>query len=157
MGVKVEGLDGLMSYIQRRADAISKAFVDDLNYLGLKAVAYIRNRSADQSWVDRTGNLRSSIGYIVVSDGKILNEGGFESVSGPQRGDAKSDGSQEGRTYAESLASRYSTGYALIVVAGMNYAAYVEAMENKDVLASGEIFLKKELKGLVEAYNAQYR
>ena len=41
------------------------------------------------------------------------------------------------------LASEYSNTYALVVVAGMNYADYVEALENKDVLASTELWAKR--------------
>ena len=33
----------------------------------------------------------------------------------------------------------------LIIVAGMNYAAYVEAVEGKTVLASGELYARKAL------------
>lgn len=38
------------------------------------------------------------------------------------------------------LAKEYSQVYALVVVAAMNYADFVEAKENKDVLASTELW-----------------
>ena len=154
MKIKVEGLDELEGYIRKRADQIVQAYLDDLNFIGLKAVSFIRDRSTAESWEDQTGNLRSSIGYVIVRDGQILNKGGFGKVTGKTASDV--DGSSEGSSYAERLARNYPTGYALIIVAGMNYAAYVEAKENKDVLASGELFLKKEMAQLVERYNSKY-
>lgn len=156
MGVKIQGFDKLMPALQAKADRLVKAFLDDLDYLGLKAVAYIRNRTANDSWMDQTGNLRSSIGYVIVHDGAVTGRGGFERVDGPKRGTTEMDGTVEGKNYAEELAKNYPTGYALIVVAGMEYAAYVERMESKDVLASGEIFLKKEIKKLVNDYRKTY-
>lgn len=156
MGVKIEGLNGLVKFLQQRTDKLVQLFLEDLDRLGLEAVAYIRDRTADQSWIDQTGNLRSSIGYVIVQNGQIVNKGGFEAVIGPKGNDANVNGTEQGATYAEQIAGRYPTGYALIVVAGMNYAAYVEAKENKDVLASGEIFLRKEMQRLVEQYKQEY-
>lgn len=40
------------------------------------------------------------------------------------------------------LAKEYSQVYALVVVAAMNYADFVEAKENKDVLASTELWAR---------------
>ena len=45
----------------------------------------------------------------------------------------------------EELANQYANTYALVVVAAMNYAEYVEAMENKDVLASAELFARDKV------------
>ena len=55
------------------------------------------------------------------------------------------DGIKEGKELAKELAKQYTSGYALIVVAGMNYAEYVEAMDNKNVLASAELLARREL------------
>jgi len=150
MGVRVDGLDACKRFLEERAARYERAVVDDLNYLGMKAVRFIRNRDSASSWIDRTGNLRSSIGYIVVLDGVVIGASDFSAVTGPEG--AGSEGAGEGRRYAEKLASKFRKGYALIVVAGMNYAAYVEKMDNKDVLASGELFLKNEVASLKRKY-----
>ena len=42
----------------------------------------------------------------------------------------------------QELASEYSKVFALVVVAAMNYADFVEAKENKDVLASTELWAR---------------
>ena len=156
MGVKIQGFNEMMATLSARAQRIVENFLMSLDYLGLQSVRYIRDRTADESWMDQTGNLRSSIGYIVVHDGEIRKSGGFERVNGPKRDKSSADGSAEGRSYAERLAANYPTGYALIVVAGMEYAAYVEAKANKDVLAGGEIFLKKEVRKLVRRFSQKY-
>lgn len=156
MGVRIQGFDGMMASLNAKGQRIVELFLAELDYLGLRAVRYIRGRTAEESWMDQTGNLRSSIGYIVVRDGEIRERGGFETVGGPRRGTAPADGSREGMGYAERLAADYPSGYALIVVAGMEYAAYVEAMDNKDVLAGGEIFLKREVRKLADRFTQRY-
>lgn len=45
------------------------------------------------------------------------------------------------------LANEYSQVYALVVVAAMNYADFVEAKENKDVLASTELWARSVVDG----------
>lgn len=156
MGVKIQGFDDMMAKLNSKAQRIVERYLEELDKLGYDANGYIRDRTAEESWMDQSGNLRSSIGYIVVRDGEICKSGGFNRVDGPKRGESSSDGSKEGRSYAERLASSYPTGYALIVVAGMEYAAYVEAKANKDVLAGGEIFLKKEVRKLVRRLSQKY-
>ena len=111
----------------------------NLNYLGLLCIRRIRDRSGEESWYDRTGNLRSSIGYAIYSQGQKKIESAFDSVLGGAKG------SQEGRKMVAELASQYSSTYALVVVAAMEYAEFVEAIESKDVLASTEIYAKSEV------------
>lgn len=111
----------------------------NLNYLGMLCIRKIRDRSGSESWYDQTGNLRSSIGYAIFSQGRKEIESAFDSVLGG------TEGSQKGRKMVEELARLYSDTYALVVVAAMEYAEYVEAMGSKDVLASTEIFATQEV------------
>lgn len=116
----------------------------NLNYLGLLCIKRIRDRSGDESWYDQTGNLRSSIGYAIYSYGRKQIESAFDSVLG------SSEGSEKGRKMVADLASKYSDTYALVVVAAMEYADYVEAIDSKDVLASTEIYAKSEVNRYLE-------
>lgn len=107
--------------MNRRINAI----IEMLKYVGETCITHARDNG---DYIDRTGNLRSSIGYLIVRDGVILHRGGFV-------------GSGEGKADGEKLAdeiSRTTTGIALIVVAGMKYAKYVEAL-NRDVISSSEL------------------
>lgn len=72
---------------------------------------------------DQTGNLRNSIGYVVVANGQIVTK--------------SSDVNGHGEAQLTSLAARYKTGYALIIVAGMDYAVHVES-KGYNVISSSE-------------------
>lgn len=118
-------------------------------FLGEKCVIEARDRSPEASWNDQSGNLRSSIGYVIVYNGKIVHTSAFNQVK------QGSQGTLEGKSLAEKLTKNYRKGYALIVVAGMNYAAKVEAMDNKVVLTSAELMAKRELPSMIEQLKAQ--
>ena len=83
------------------------------------------------NYIDHTGNLRSSIGYVIVKDGSIV---GRNFQVSEQAGTDKQTGKRDGEQLAMDLVRTFSKGYVLIGVAGMKYAIFVEAMENKDVL-----------------------
>ena len=112
--------------------------------LGEECIAKIRDRSGSESWYDHTGNLRSSIGYAVYDHGVKQLQSVFRTVL--QGG----DGSAEGQKMISQLASEYSNVYALVVIAAMNYADHVESLENKDVLASTELWAKGVINARLE-------
>ena len=121
---------------KERADMLTiRAFSN----LGEMCVIEARDRPQESSWFDQSGNLRSSVGYVIVHNGKIIKYSEFNQVK------QGTDGIKEGKELAKELAKQYTSGYALIVVAGMNYAEYVEAMDNKNVLASAELLARREL------------
>ena len=107
--------------------------------LGEECVVKIRDRSQDESWYDHTSNLRSSIGYAIYDYGVKQIESAFNVVG------SGSQGSTEGKRMVEQLAREYTNTFALVVIAAMNYAEYVEAIEGKDVLASTELWAKAEV------------
>lgn len=129
----------LDKFFEQAAKIIFERVSYNLNYLGLSCVRRIRDRSGEESWFDQTGNLRSSVGYAIYSYGRKQIESAFSSVLGG------SEGSSKGKKMIDDLAAKYSDTYALVVIAAMEYAEYVEALENKDVLASTEIYAKKEV------------
>lgn len=135
----VTSTKALDELFQKAAKIIFNRVSYNLNYLGLSCVRRIRDRSGKVSWYDQTGNLRSSIGYAIYGYGRKQIESAFESVLGG------CEGSQKGKQMVDQLASQYSDTYALVVVAAMEYAEYVEAVESKDVLASTEVWAKREV------------
>lgn len=144
MAIKLDSrMSDIDRYLRDYQQSIERRILRVLQRLGEECYIKVVDRSQEESWIDRTGNLRSSIGYVIVKDGAILDIAGFE-----QRGSA-SEGMSEGQQFAMSVATQYKRGYSLIVVAGMNYAAYVEAMDSKDVLASAEMFAKRRLPALL--------
>lgn len=119
--------------IERQAQRINEATVRTLAYIGEQAVNRARDwTKKSNDFTDQTGNLRSSIGYVVVHDGQPVKVGDFNQVK------FGSGGTTDGRAYAESLAGQFQKGYTLVIVAGMEYASYVQN-RGYDVLRSAEL------------------
>ncbi len=120
---------------EKMVQNIERAIIYRLKYIGEACVNEARRAG---SYLDRTGNLRSSIGYVITCDGKIISKSAFSVVKDG------SDGQKEGKNYAEKLATGFPRGYCLIVVAGMNYATYVQR-RGKNVLQTSELKAKNEV------------
>ena len=63
------------------------------------------------------------VGYIIAKDGEVVKENFVES----DKGTDKTTGKYKGRRLAEEVSLSYTGGYVLVGVAGMEYAAAVEA------------------------------
>lgn len=123
----------------RRAN-IKRAILSRLQFVGEDFVKNAREKTREQGgFGDVTGNLRSSIGYIVMDHGKIVSQG-FQSFSGGSQGMAKA------KQLTQRLSSQFPDGYALIVVAGMEYAASVENLYHKDVITGSSLIAEAKLK-----------
>jgi len=125
-----------------------------LAVLGEECVIRIRNRSEADSWIDHTGNLRSSIGYGVVENGIVdnANSSSFQQIPAKENPQNRPlNGGQKGRDYLNDKAkdiAQYPLG--LVVVAGMEYAIYVEALQNKDVIGNTKIWASQNLRSRIE-------
>ena len=122
-------------YLNKGIEDIINETIHTLSYIGEHVVNTAR---LSGEYLDQTGNLRSSIGYIISIDGEIIRQGEFNVVK-----DGK-DGTKSGEALAQALA-KTSKGITLIVVAGMHYAIYVSA-KGLDVLDSAYIELYKQLR-----------
>lgn len=150
MGIKADiDIKAIKEQMYREVQKNIHRVIVSLQMVGEQVVNEIRT-SHISDWTDRTGNLRSSVGYIVALDGQPINMSGFQRVDGPDRDKTSEDGSEKGRQYAQSLVEQFPKGIALIVVAGMEYASYVEAMENKTVLAQGELVAKQLVATMIQ-------
>ena len=142
-------MQGINDEAQRIAERVDKVIFNALSRLGEMCVAKIRERSAAQSWCDQTGNLRSSIGYAVVHNGNVISISDFAVVGNG------AEGATDGKSYASKVASGIRKKWALIVVAGMNYASYVEVIDSKDVLANTELWARAETPKVMAQLEAQ--
>lgn len=108
----------------------------------------------------QTGNLVSSVGYAVVQDGQIVTMSSFQAVQGrPDKngiplGDGQ-EGSAKGKEYVKELAMRFPQGYALILVAGMHYASYVQELHHRDVLVSGSLVAEQLVREIQDKFNRE--
>lgn len=116
-------------YTEQRLRGLEQAVIRTLSYCGELCLNVARSTN---SYKDQTGNLRSSIGYVVAVDGRIVNQSSFETVK------EGGQGSKQGAAFAKQLVRRFPKGICLIVVAGMEYAAHVKN-RGYDVLDSSEL------------------
>lgn len=128
-------------YTARKIRGLEQAAIRTLAYCGevCRNVAVSRpsppqkmaGKPHKPNYIDWSNNLRSSIGYVVANNGRIVI-GKFEDIKGGK------EGAEKGAAFAKQLVRRFPKGIVLIVVAGMEYAAHVTNM-GYDVLDSAEL------------------
>lgn len=106
------------------------------------AIEIARLAKLTDTYKDRTNNLRSSIGYVLYNDGQKI--GGSFSKSGAGEEGNGNTGVALGEDVADKVASKYASGYVVVLVAGMEYAAYVEA-RGFDVISGATMQFENEL------------
>lgn len=123
----------LSSKIQR----IVNASVQAMGYLGMKCVNYARTVPAEIGFTDRTGNLRSSIGFKVFNGGTAVQEDYKQVLDG-------AEGMKSGKALADSVGAMCGEHQIMLVVtAGMDYAIYVES-KGRDVITGSELLAERE-------------
>lgn len=110
-------LNQVRNVLQQRIGEIENRTIQALQYAGEEFVNKARNI---RTYVDDTGNLRSSIGYVILKDGQVIDRN-FK-----VQGDGE-DGVKAAWDKIDELAGDFPNGYVLIGVAGMSYAAAVES------------------------------
>lgn len=96
-------------------------------------------------YADDTGALTSSVGFMVLQDGKVVTSN-FEGT-----GKKAAVGMATGKAAAMEIAAKFTSGLTLVVVAGMQYAAAVESM-GYDVLTGSSFIAERELKEALNAF-----
>lgn len=139
--------DDIRRRFDRFLEAIERLELKRLQYLGEMCVTHARSIPADRGFHDRTGNLRSSIGYVIFKDGVAIQDN-FAEVNGPEGGNA-AEAIQKAKTVADRAARKHPTGFCFVVTAGMEYAIYVES-KGRDVLASAEALARREMPKMME-------
>ncbi len=128
-------------YVIKQQENAREGAINVLKYVGLEC---IREARESGRYTNQTGNLRSSIGYAILEDGKIINQSTFGKVRS-----TAVEAQGKGENLIKRLSSTYNTGLVLVVVAGMEYAAYVEA-KGYNVLNSAEIKGKNLVKQMLK-------
>lgn len=135
--------DDVKRTFDRFLAVVKKKQIVRLQKLGEMCLIEARN---NKGYMMQTGALLSSTGYMIFDDGVALHTQ-FDAASG-----AESNAAQDGIKAGESLAEKVgkeTKGVALVVVAGMNYAMYVEA-KGYNVLTSAEHLAERELPRMLE-------
>jgi len=128
------------------ADKIARIELAILLRLQRIGEQFVNDARQHGSYKDRTGNLRSSIGYLVLKNGEQYSQGGFVQVKNGGKGIST------GKIVLDEAAAKFPKGYVLIVVAGMEYAAAVES-KGRDVLTGSSPAAVKSLKEAIERIN----
>ena len=124
----------LNQYISDYGKRIEKALIYQLEYM----VAELSNHAKlNAGYQDQSSNLKSSIGGVVLKNGIPVSYKGFEGA-----GDS---GPDTGKAFLDTLISQAGSGYVLILVAGMEYATYVENYYGLNVLKKSELRMRTEL------------
>lgn len=133
--------------LQMKMKDIVQELIKQLSFIGEECVKIARE-SGDYN--DITGNLRSSIGYVVLYDGKPVVYGASKTYKG-KKGSGEA-GPPAAEALLQELQAKFPWGVVLIVCAGMNYAAYVEAVHHKDVLTAAELKAESLMRKLIGGF-----
>lgn len=129
-----------MSDVRKYINDYKEHFYDHVVEV-LKSVADTTAESARKNaeFLNHTFNLRSSLGTVVFRDGVIVHRN-FKDVGGE-------DGYNKAISVAE--ANVPSDGIGMMLVAGEDYALYVEAKHNKWVISGSSDELAQALQRLI--------
>ncbi len=152
MGITIHGQNsvlGIVRNVKAKTENLKQRCIDTFCYVGERCVTEAREAG---EYNDITGNLRSSIGYVVLVNGKTYQYGKPKTFRGSMKvKNAKgrlvrirgNEGVKEAQNVLEKLAKEFAAKYpkriVLIVSAGMKYAIYVEEIHNLNVITSAEL------------------
>lgn len=127
--------------------------VDWLCLLGEKMVTYAReDTSKAKHYKDQTANLRNSIGYIVVHNGRVVQTAYNGNTPSKTKPGDPAKARQEGLNHAQSIAKTLDNDKTyLILTAGMDYAVAVEA-KGYDVITGAGNWLESEARKQMEDF-----
>lgn len=138
MELKMDEIDRMIEEEIRKSE---RNIIKKLSYIGESAISEARENG---DYMDQTGNLRSSVGYVILNNGKTV----LENIQRSDRGTDRSTGVQVAKNFIQEISEKYKNDFVLIVVAGMNYAVYVEAL-GRNVLSSSKLLAESLAKQLL--------
>lgn len=111
-------------------DEIDSAIQNSMVLLAERISADVKAQPESESWNNQTGNLRSSIRAATFKKGKLVSIEEFVKLF-----DTANEAADKSKDCITRLADSCKEDYASVIVAAMEYAGYVEALDNKQVLA----------------------
>jgi len=137
--------DHIINRLKLELHAVENDLIEQLAYIGEAAVKDAKDMKKSQGgFGDISGNLRSSIGYFVLKDGRVLRQG----LSGKPEG---IDAALKALENVPRIA-----GLQLILVAGMDYAGAVESKGYNVITVQGDLAVVNVEK-MVRQYFAKKR
>lgn len=131
-------IDKIFGEIESKvAPVIEQAIADAFELAMLDCVKAAKSTN---TYKDQTNHLRSSIGYQLYNRGQLVSENFSKAGTGTE-GDASASGMQKGREAAQEAAKLWPQDIIGVVVAGADYALYVES-RGYDVITGSSQQLK---------------
>jgi hypothetical protein len=137
-------LNALNAYIDEQERLWQNELMEGYRTAGRNFVENARRKTRPVGFNNITWDLRSSIGYLLLNDGKVI-ESYFPTL---QTG---ANGSVTGDAFAREIAtsSEFNDGVGLILVAGMDYAKLVQS-KGYDVTGGSEPGFIAEVKSMLK-------
>lgn len=141
-------IEEIEAYVEEELQKRIESVIESFEYIGEKCIKVARDKvqPIPKDFKDQSGNLRSSVGYAILDDGELVQEPTVVSIVK----DGK-DGAKRAKEYIGKLQKEYNDGLVLIVVAGMDYAAYVQA-KGYDVLVSADMKMEEMVERMVAKF-----
>lgn len=126
-------------YIDGFEGEIEEQAIEVFQFVGTKFQGHAR---LNATFMDRTKNLRNSIGYVVGKKGRALSES-FGGLGGNEswKGDTETP---------KNRLTKEIKGIGLLGMAGMHYGVYVENMKGKSVISQSISYTEKLLNRLLD-------
>ncbi|WP_288684382.1 hypothetical protein [uncultured Eubacterium sp.] len=157
--IKVKGIEALQKRLLQKKEMVQNRLNMELLQLAEEAVIYSKD---NKGYKDRTANLKNSISFALYHDGKQITKSigeGYNATykdehnkiqNNPRtKGDVMQMRSNALEEYARKQGVVATSGYSLIIVAGMSYAKHVED-KGHNVLYLTRHFLYEEMKKIFE-------
>ena len=152
MGIEWNNPQELDHTFRMAIEEYDRKSITFLQSVGERAVKLAR---INGNYTDQTANLRNSIGYIIVQANRVVYES-FQGDTAPQNDpQGKANATQArafGLNYAKEVgATLRGNKTFLVLVAGMEYARYVEA-KGYDVIQGSEDWVKANTQKLMDEF-----
>ncbi len=135
----------IRAMINERVERKKQALFVRLFYIAEECLNNAR-KSHSHKYKVQTGNLTSSINYCIIDNGEIVKAGEWKATPGTENG---KKGMEKGMEYLRQMAdAQPQDGITFLMVAGMPYAKYVEAM-SLDVLETSEDMAARKIKAMI--------
>ena len=144
--IKIEGLEALQLKLLARLSNARNVLNQRLKQLAEEAIIYSKDH---KGYLDHTSNLKNSISFALYYDGELITKfvGKIPKPKEHPKGQAQVEQALE--TYAKQIDVENTKGYVVTIVAGMDYAKYVED-KGYNVLYLTNYFLRDEMKKIVD-------
>lgn len=157
--LKVKGIEALQKRLLQKKEMVQNRLNMELLQLAEEAVTYSKD---NKGYKDRTANLKNSISFALYHDGKQITKSigeGYNATYKDEHNKVQNNPYTKGEVmqmrsnaleeYARKQGVVATSGYSLIIVAGMSYGKYVED-KGYNVLYLTKSFLHEEMKKIFE-------